>query len=212
MFGGGGADGGGGGGAYGDTPGEPGTESQLAEPRDLGGGGGITGLLGAFTTGGSGRSNSTPVGCIPASRARARASSCAWARRSAVWSAITRCLSAVSRHFSHVQYRYLQYRLWPFSSTLRRWLRQRAQLGGARGTPELEVPGSERSSQSSGARRLHAPTDTMAGRASAVFAESARVSRRAVTERLRRGAPPRARRATTLHLLRCDASVQFLAL
>jgi hypothetical protein len=75
MFGGGGAEGGGGGGAYGDTPGDPGTESQLAEPRDLGGGG--TGLLGAFTIGGSGLSSSNPGGCKPASKARALASSCA---------------------------------------------------------------------------------------------------------------------------------------
>lgn len=72
MVGGGGTDGGG---AYGDTPGEPGTESQLAEPRERGADGGIMGLRGAFTTGGTGLSNSIPGGCIPNSSARARASS-----------------------------------------------------------------------------------------------------------------------------------------
>lgn len=149
--------------ANGDTPGDSGTESKLGEPRERGAGGGTAGLRGAFTTGSSGRSSSSPGGCKPDSLARALASSCACARLSAVCRAITRCLSAVRRHFSQLQYRYLQYRLWPFSSTLSRWLRQRAQLGAARGTPELDAPGSERSSQSSGVRRRHAPTDTMAG-------------------------------------------------
>lgn len=220
MDGGGGASGGGG--AYGDTPGEPGTESQLAEPRDLGGGGGI-GLRGSFTIGGSGRSSSTALLDMPVSWARARASSCAWARRSAVCSAITRCRSAVRRHFSHMQLRYLQYRLCPFSSILRRWLRQRAQFGGARGTAELEAPGSERSSQSSGTRRLHPLTDTMAALScSAVFAGNRHdqgdrhATQRAVTMRLLAAPPRRARpaprpphHATTF--ITAHASMQFLA-
>lgn len=75
MAGCGGADGGGG--AYGDTPGEPGMESQLGEPSERDGAGGITGLRGAFTNGGSGRSSSTPGAWEPDSIARALASSCA---------------------------------------------------------------------------------------------------------------------------------------
>lgn len=54
--GGGGTDGGG---AYGDTTGDPGTESQLAaDPIECDAGGGGMGLLGVFTIGASPLSNS----------------------------------------------------------------------------------------------------------------------------------------------------------
>lgn len=189
-------------------PGDSGTESRLGEPRLRGGG--TSGLRGAFTTGVTGCSSSTPG--AGRSLCRARASSCACARLSAVCNAITLCLSAVSRHFSHVQYRYLQYRLCPFSSTLSRWFLQRAQLGGARGTAELEAPGSERSSQSSGTRRLQPPPIDTISSCSAVFAvdlaRRERTARRAVTMRLiaagPRSAPPRpAPLPLLLHLLLC---------
>lgn len=67
----------------------------------------------------------------------ARCSSCVWARRRAVCSAMTRCRSAVRQHFSQLQPRYLQYRLCPFRPILSPWFRQRAQFGGVRGFSEL---------------------------------------------------------------------------
>lgn len=66
-----------------------------------------------------------------------KASSCAWARRRAVCMAITLWRSDVSRHFSHLQLRYLQYRLCPLRAIFMRWLRQRAQLGGVLGEADV---------------------------------------------------------------------------
>lgn len=66
-----------------------------------------------------------------------RASSWAWARLRAVCMAITLCLSDVSLHFSHLQLRYLQYRLWPFRAIFILWFLQRAQFGGVRGDDDV---------------------------------------------------------------------------
>lgn len=65
-------------------------------------------------------------------------SSCCCARRNAVCIAITRWRSEVSLHFSHLQERNLQKRLWLFSGIFNRWFRQRAQFGGVRRDAEVD--------------------------------------------------------------------------
>lgn len=76
---------------------------------------------------------------LTSSGSRTLCSSWAWALFSAVWSAITFCLSTVSRHWLQLQYRYLQYRLCPFKRFFSPWFWHLAQFGGVRGfTVEFE--------------------------------------------------------------------------
>ncbi|KAL3196748.1 hypothetical protein MRX96_015368 [Rhipicephalus microplus] len=80
-------------------------------------------MIGAPESVGSTGLASSSVGMRPS------ASSCAWARRSATWAAITFWRSTVSRHFGLSHWRNLQKRLCPRMAMLRPWLRHRAHFG-----------------------------------------------------------------------------------
>lgn len=50
---------------------------------------------------------------------------------------MTLCRSDVSRHFSHLHVRNMQYLLWPLSGTFFLWFRHLAQFGGVLGEAEV---------------------------------------------------------------------------